>query len=64
MTIWSASSLLARIAALEAALQPFAELAPAFHGRPAELRLLSTAVADIKVGDLRAAQLALQAGAD
>ena len=57
----SVSSLLARVAVLEAALRPFAEMAPIYALRPDSVRLLSAATGDITVGDLRRARAALVA---
>ena len=52
----SASELLRRIAELEAALRPLARIAEMYHGRPDGVRLVSTVVGDIVVGDSRRAR--------
>ena len=52
----SLASLLQRVADLEAALRPFARLAEIYAPRRDDVRLVSTVVGDITVGDIRRAR--------
>lgn len=52
---WSLASLLERVTELESALKPFALVAPAFAGRAPGARIISTAIADVTIGDLQEA---------
>lgn len=52
----SCASLLQRIADLEAALRPFAVLAGIYGRLPDDRRLLSTAIGDLTVADIKRAR--------
>lgn len=55
----SVATLLARIGELEAALRPFAAIAPTFANRRPEVRLLSAAGGDVTVANLQRARVVL-----